>query len=136
MFTRIAHVCLNVRNLGRSLAYYQKLGFKPRFEFTRGGSKFGAYLEIAPDNYIEMFEDPSMEAPVNTGIAHFCLESPDLDRTISELRAAGVEFTEKKLGCDHTWQIWLRDPDGNDFEVHAYTETSRQRTGGVVEADW
>ena len=136
MFARLAHVCLNVKNLDRSVAYYKKLGFKPRFEFTRKGGRFGAYLEIAKDNYIEMFEDPNMDAPVNTGIAHFCLESIDLDKTIAELRANGVEFTEKKLGCDDTYQIWLRDPDGNAFEVHQYTATSRQITGGDVEADW
>lgn len=136
MFTRIAHVCLNVKNLDRSVAYYQKLGFKPSFQFTRNGADFGAYLEIAPDNYIEMFEDPGMDAPVNTGIAHFCLESQDLDKTIAQLRANGVEFTEKKLGCDHTYQIWLRDPDGNAFEVHQYTDKSCQKTGGSIEADW
>jgi hypothetical protein len=43
----------------------------------------------------------------------------------------------KKLGCDRTWQIWLSDPDGNQSEVHQYTEKSAQlTTGGSVEVDW
>jgi hypothetical protein len=42
----------------------------------------------------------------------------------------------EKLGCDDTWQIWLKDPDGNAFEVHQYTPKSMQFTGGTVEADW
>jgi len=118
MFARLAHVCLNVRNLDRSVSFYRGLGLRPRFDFTRAGKAFGAYLEISPDNYIEMFEDPALETPVNTGIAHFCLEHADLDQLIGELAVAGIPHTEKKLGCDHTWQIWLVDPDGNSFEVH------------------
>ena len=136
MFTRIAHVCLNVKDLQRSIAYYANLGFLPRFDFTRKGKHYGAYLEIAPGCYVEMFEDPSLEKPVNTGLAHFCLETADLEALIADLQRKGVEFTPKKLGCDHTWQIWLKDPDGNAFEVHQYSSQSLQLTGGTVEADW
>lgn len=136
MFARLAHVCLNVKNLERSVDYYTKLGFSPRFRFTRQGKPFGAYLEIGPDQYIEMFEDPTLEKPVNTGLVHFCLEATDLDAEMLRLDAAGIPYTAKKLGCDHTYQIWLSDPDGNAFEVHQYTDKSLQRVGGTVEADW
>ena len=136
MFSRLAHVCLNVKNLTRSVEFYTRLGFKPRFDFTRQGKPFGAYLEIAPNQYIEMFENPELDLPVNTGLVHFCLESADLDQTMAKLSARGIEFTAKKLGCDHTYQIWLKDPDGNAFEVHQYTTKSLQTQGGTVEADW
>lgn len=136
MFTRLAHVCLNVKNLDRSVEYYTRLGFAPRFRFTREGRPFGAYLEIAPDQYIEMFEDPTLDKPRNTGLVHFCLESADLEAEMARLAGLEIPFTEKKLGCDHTYQIWLSDPDGNAFEVHQYTDRSLQRTGGTVEADW
>ncbi len=132
----LAHVCLNVKNLARSLEYYEKLGFKPVFKFTRQGKHYGHYLEIGPDQYIEMFENPDLEVPVNTGIVHFCLESDNIDTLIKELDSKGIAHTEKKLGCDNTYQIWLTDPDGNAFEVHQYTEKSMQKTGGEVEADW
>ena len=136
MFKRIAHVCLNVRNLQQSLDFYAGLGLEPVFRFTRKGGLFGVYLKLAEASFIEIFEDPKLEAPVNTGLVHFCLESEDLDRLMTDLRRRGVVFTEKKLGCDHTWQIWLKDPDGNAFEVHQYTPQSMQFTGGTVEADW
>ncbi|MCL2101862.1 MAG: VOC family protein [Fibromonadales bacterium] len=132
----LAHVCLNVKNLERSMEYYQKLGFKPKFKFTRNGRHYGHYLEICPNHYIELFEDPDMDAPLNTGIVHFCLECQDLDALISELDSKGISYTNKKLGCDNTYQIWLTDPDGNAFEVHQYTQSSLQKTGGEVEADW
>jgi len=136
MFKRIAHVCLNVRNLQQSLDFYMRLGLEPVFRFTRQGAPFGVYLKIADANFIEIFEEPKLEAPVNTGIVHFCLETEDLKHLMASLRARGIDFTEKKLGCDHTWQIWLKDPDGNAFEVHQYTPKSMQFTGGTVEADW
>lgn len=136
MITKLAHVCLSVRDIGRTVAYYQKLGFKPKFRFTRGGRIFGAYLEISEGNYIEVFENKDLDSVVNTGLAHFCLESPDIDTLMEKLREEGVEFTAKKLGCDQTYQIWLKDPDGNSFEIHQYTNKSSQLTGETVEADW
>jgi len=136
MFKRLAHVCLHVRDLQRSLAFYSKLGFENRFRFTRKGEYFGAYLEIAEGNYLEIFEEKSLTQVVNNGLVHFCLETEDMDALTRTLAERGVEFTEKKFGADNTWQIWLTDPDGNRFEVHEYTPASTQLTGGVVEADW
>ncbi len=136
MFKRIAHVCLNVKDLDRSLDFYTRVGFEPAFRFTRQGRPFGVYLKLAEASFIEIFEDPNLLAPVNTGLVHFCLESEDLDKLMADLRSRGIECSEKKLGCDNTWQIWLEDPDGNAFEIHQYSPTSMQFTGGTVEADW
>jgi len=132
----LAHVCINVKSLERSTEYYQKLGFTPKFKFTRNGQYFGNYLKINENNYIELFENSDMAAPVNTGLVHFCLENDNLDELIKNLDLQGISHTDKKLGCDHTWQIWLTDPDGNTFEVHQYTDESLQKVGGEVEADW
>jgi lactoylglutathione lyase/glyoxylase I family protein len=136
MFSRIAHVCLHVRDLERSLSYYRTLGFEIRFRFTRQGKPYGAYLELAQDSFIEIFEDPKLGEVVNNGLAHFCLETADLPALMAELDARGVTYTPKSLGCDQTWQIWLTDPDGNRFEVHQYTPESAQRQGGTIEVSW
>ena len=136
MFTRIAHVCLNTSDLERSVAWYEKLGFGIRFRFTRKGSKFGVYMVVAEGTYVEIFEDPNLGAVVNNGISHFCLETDDLDATMTQLTERGVAFGPKKFGVDDTWQIWLEDPDGNRFEVQQYTATSAQLVGGTIEADW
>lgn len=136
MFTRLAHVCLSVKDLDRSVAWYEKLGLGILFRFTRKGAPFGVYMQISEGNFVEMFEDPTMGAVVNNGILHFCLETDDIDAVMATLKERGVEFTPKKLGVDNTWQIWLEDPDGNRFEVHQYTPQSTQHSGGSVEADW
>ena len=137
VFTRLAHVCLYVGDLGRSVEYYCKLGFRKRFVFNRNGRLFGAYLEFGEGNFIELFEDTSRGAVTAPGrLAHFCLETPDIDAAMEALSARGIAFSPKKLGSDSTYQIWLKDPDGNDFEIHQYTEKSSQLIGGEVEADW
>lgn len=136
MIKRIAHVCLNVRDLNASLAYYTAIGFTVKFKFTRKNTLFGAYLEIAPGSYLEIFETTETLEAQPRGIAHFCLETDDIDGFISRCAAEKIAVTPKKLGCDHTWQVWLKDPDGNAFEVHEYTAKSSQRTGESVEADW
>lgn len=135
--TKIAHVCLNVRDLERSVSWYQKLGFREVFRFSRQGQPYGIYLEIAPGSYIEIFENKELEQPINTGIVHFCLETESMDGLMKEYDSAGITYTPQKLGCDDTWQIWLKDPDGNAFEIHQYTDRSAQKRGGVnLEADW
>ncbi|HEX2957719.1 MAG TPA: VOC family protein [Chitinispirillaceae bacterium] len=136
MISDIAHVCLNVKDLNRTIPFYLKLGFKPKFQLTRNGSLYGIYLQIGTSSFIEIFEDKHLETPVNTGFVHFCLETKNIDTLIDMLKREKIEHTPKKLGCDHTWQIWLKDPDGNNFEVHQYTEESLQFKGGIVEADW
>ncbi len=136
MFERLSHVCLQTRDLDRSVAFYEKLGLTQVFRFTRGGGDFGAYLKLADGNYVEIFSDPNMGEVVNNGILHFCLETPDIDALMAELTRRGVPFTPKKMGVDNSWQIWLEDPDGNRFEVQQYTPRSSQFTGQSVEADW
>jgi catechol 2,3-dioxygenase-like lactoylglutathione lyase family enzyme len=136
LFKRLAHVCLNVQDLQRSLDYYHKLGFRDRFRFTRKGRDYGRYLEIADKTYIEVFEEPNRTAAAQGGLAHFCLETEDLDRLIARLDDQRIPHTPKTQGCDFTWQIWLEDPDGNTFEVHEYSDKSMQLNGGVAEADW
>jgi catechol 2,3-dioxygenase-like lactoylglutathione lyase family enzyme len=135
-YKRMAHVCIHARDLRRSLDYYRKLGFSECFQFTHKGSEYGRYLKIADDTFIEIFHEPKPGPVQNASLVHFCLESDDLDALAAHLDAQGIAHTPKSLGADHTWQIWLEDPDGNKFEVHQYTEKSMQRHGGVVEANW
>ncbi|MDX9978842.1 MAG: VOC family protein [Lentisphaeria bacterium] len=136
MITRLAHVCLHVANLDASLAFYEGvLELRRKFEFLKGDKLHGAYVEVGPGNYIEMFERPGVE-PKNTGIVHFCLETGDIDEAIRSFDAKGVAHTEKKRGADSSWQTWVSDPDGNRIELHQYTEESAQLRGQSVQVNW
>lgn len=132
MITRLAHICLQVRDMHRTIAFYRDgLGFAVPFTFTKGGQLKGCYFALGGGTFLEVFE---VEQPA--GITHFCLESDDLDGFIAAAAARGIACTPKALGGDHTWQTWLRDPDGHAFEVHQYTARSMQFHGGACEITW
>jgi catechol 2,3-dioxygenase-like lactoylglutathione lyase family enzyme len=133
---RIAHICLNARNLDASTAFYHgALGMPVKFTFARDGKRCGAYFEAGGQTFIEVFEHPEV-VPSNTGIVHFCLEVEDMDAAVAALEAHGVRCTGRKLGCDQSHQVWLQDPDGTHIELHQYTPQSAQRVGGVVHVSW
>ena len=132
MITRLAHICLQVKDMNRTIAFYRDgLGFPVTFTFTKAGQLQGAYFALGGNSFIEVFEESQ---PV--GITHFCLETDDIDKFIAAAAAKGIACTPKSLGCDHTWQTWLRDPDGHAFEVHHYTDRSLQFKGGECEITW
>ncbi|WP_269537612.1 VOC family protein [Cerasicoccus fimbriatus] len=135
---RLAHACIHVADLDRSLAFYcETLGFAKKFDFIgKAGDRFGAYIELAPETFLEIFcvpDSPKGQSPVN----HFCLEVADIDAAVAHLKAKGVElFVDKKMGADHSWQAWFGDPDGTRIELHHYTDKSSQLTGADCHADW
>jgi len=69
-------------------------------------------------------------------IKHVAIEVSDLDALIAQIRAAGAEVDDKKLGADHSWQAWATDPNGVRIEFHEYTEQSNQLVGGKCVVSW
>lgn len=133
----IAHVCLNVTNVEASLRFYcDQLGLRKAFDFLRkDGSRMGAYVAFPGGGFIEMFESPgAFEGRPN--ITHLCIEVDDIQESVRELNARGVETTPVKLGCDQSYQTWIKDPDGTRIELHQYTPASSQRTGAACRVDW
>jgi catechol 2,3-dioxygenase-like lactoylglutathione lyase family enzyme len=129
MIRTLAHVCLKVADLGRTEAFYcGVLGVEVAFEFLRDGKRVGFYLRVGERHFLEFFET-SEELPVAGVLAHFCFEVASVAAVRERLLAAGVEVGEPKLGCDGSWQIWCKDPDGVPIEFHEYTDKSSQRTG-------
>lgn len=136
MIKRIAHVCLSSTDLAASERFYcEQLGFEKVFRFTKDGREVGFYCRVAPNSFIEIFEEDRIDQRM-PGVKHFCLEVDDLDGWIAKLREAGVTITDKKRGCDQSWQAWTEDPSGVRFEFHQYTDASSQFTGVDREAAW
>lgn len=124
----LAHVCFTVSDLDRSLAFYRDtLGMALAFEFrNEKGERFGVYLSFGGRNFLELFQGGLQPPAEGQSFRHICLEVADINQSVAELKARGVEVTEVKLGSDNTWQSWLSDPDGNRIELHQYTEKSWQ----------
>lgn len=129
MITGIAHLCLSVSDLAKMEDFYAgKLGLAKAFDFVNDqGHRFGLYLKLGRRTFIELFEGRDLAAGAqNAAYRHVCLEVDDIVATVETLRARGVEATDPKLGSDHAWQSWIKDPEGNAIELHAYTPQSWQ----------
>ena len=136
MIKALAHVCIFSRDLERTRKFYcDGLGLSIKFKFIRQGELFGFYLRISDSQFIEVFHRDETPQGVPQ-IGHICLETDDLEAMRKKLTEAGIETTEPKLGSDHSWQMWLRDPDGTAIEFHQYTPQSTQYTGEDCEVTW
>jgi catechol 2,3-dioxygenase-like lactoylglutathione lyase family enzyme len=136
MSLSIAHVCINTTDLRKTAAFFtEALGLKKVFDFTKNGEVKGCYLEMSKGSFIEIFEVDDVNTKPSA-LAHLCLETDDIDRMKERLSAHGVTTTEKKKGCDDTYQIWFKDPNGIDIELHEYTASSAQLHPRDLEMDW
>lgn len=136
MIKALAHVCLYSRDLAATEKFYcGALGLSLKFRFMRQGGIHGFYIRISDSQFIEIFHRDEKPYGVPQ-IGHICLETDDIPGMRERLAAAGVETTEPKLGADHSWQMWLRDPDGTAIEFHQYTPQSTQYTGEDCIVDW
>jgi lactoylglutathione lyase/glyoxylase I family protein len=134
MIKQLAHICIYSQDLDATRTFYtQALGLSLGFEFERDGEPFGYYVKVGNDTFIEVFKgEPGSEG----NIKHVAIEVSDLDALIAQIRAAGAEVDDKKLGADHSWQAWATDPNGVRIEFHEYTEQSNQLVGGKCVVSW
>ena len=128
MIRGFAHLCFTVSDLEASLRFYRDtLGLREAFDFiNEQGELYGVYLHAGGRNFIELFEGQLADKASGQSYEHFCLEVDDIRAAADALNAAGIELGEIRRGMDHSWQVWLKDPDGNEIELHEYTDESWQ----------
>lgn len=112
------HVSLNVADVDRSVAFYEKVFGVPAAKRRPGYAKFD--LE-SPGLNLTMQEAP------RTGVnaSHFGIQverTDDVGRAKQRLEAAGLRTaTEDDVTCCYAVQdkVWVEDPDGNAWEFFA-----------------
>jgi len=133
----IAHVCLKSTDLDATTDFYcGALGLKKVFDFTRKGQVIGFYMKADNETFIEVFLADEIDKIGKQVLNHFCLEADSIQAVRKSLVDRGFTAGEIKMGCDNSYQFWMKDPSGLDIEFHEYTDTSSQRLGGPVEVNW
>jgi catechol 2,3-dioxygenase-like lactoylglutathione lyase family enzyme len=137
MIKTLAHVCLILSDLKKAEKFFCKgLGLKKKFDFVKGKKVIGLYLQVSKNSFIEIFHDAASAGAKAGPIRHICLETDDIDALIKSLKRKRIQVGEKKKGCDQSWQVWIKAPDGVDIEFHQYTPKSSQITGKRCLVDW
>jgi catechol 2,3-dioxygenase-like lactoylglutathione lyase family enzyme len=110
------HVSLNVSNIDASVAFYEKVFAVSAFKRRPGYAKFD--LE-EPSLNLSMVEAPR----TGTNASHFGIQvasSEDVAAAWARFKQAGLPTrTEENTSCCYALQdkVWVRDPDGNEWEV-------------------
>jgi catechol 2,3-dioxygenase len=118
----VGHVVLRVRDLDRSSAFYQLLGFR---EVGRIGGVM-AFFTATGENHHDLAlqavgRDAPSPSPNAVGLYHVAIRLPSDDHVRTAYRAlanAGVELVgSSDHGVSHS--LYIKDPDGIELELYA-----------------
>ena len=117
----LIHTCYRIGDIDRSVAFYAALGFE---ELRRMDLKDGAtnvFVGLPGDGpRLELTKNPGVESyELGDGYGHVAVTSDDLDATLAELAAQGIEpekppYTVREGGSR---LCFVRDPDGYRIEL-------------------
>ena len=119
----LIHTCYRITDIDRSVAFYEALGFAEVGRMPIRDEAVNVFMNIPGDGDI-----PKLELTYNfgvdsyalgTGYNHIAISAPDLDATLAQLAALGIEpekppYTVREGG--HRL-CFVRDPDGYRIEL-------------------
>ncbi len=118
---RTLHVGLRVEDLGRSLEFYQNLGYD--IVGTVPETAFGSLtmLKLPGDPFVslELVHDPAGGTITPVGLNHLVIQVEALHDTVARIAALGIEAEQpiSPNGSGDFWTTWLTDPDGYRIEL-------------------
>ena len=118
------HVAIIASDYEKSKDFYvNKLGFQViKEEYREAQNDIKLEVKLA-NATIEIFgkkdPEPNHGKPIRCGMWHLCFYAPDLEKTIAELNALGIETDPIMINASNGKRIcFFRDPDGLPLELH------------------
>lgn len=114
----LTHIQLTVRDLDRSLAFYQ--GVFGMQEMFRDGPHMVFVRTPGAKDTITLNADPSLPEPTPGGVAHFGFRLKDpaqLDAAIAVVQAAGGTLLQRGEHAPGSRYAYVADPDGYVIEL-------------------
>jgi catechol 2,3-dioxygenase-like lactoylglutathione lyase family enzyme len=121
MIKAFSHIYLPSRDVDESIAFYtQKLGFKLLRKYTTSG-RLSAYVELG-EILLELSNSSTTPSTDGRSELRIGLIVDDMDQTLTELRAAGVEVAREPWAAMTFWgrQAQIRDPSGYLISLREY----------------
>jgi catechol 2,3-dioxygenase-like lactoylglutathione lyase family enzyme len=128
------HVSLNVRNLERSIQFYRAVFDLPP---DKVGPRYARFTLQDPPLVLGLSKSNKVKDGNRVEHLGFRMESAQaLEGLRARLTAAGLVRREQhRTTCCHAVQdkVWVRDPDGNDWEFYELIEDLKPPTGKEAE---
>ena len=123
--TRYLHTMYRITDPARSRAFYEALGleFRREFDIVRDGEKEATnYFFGVPDQEEELeltFNHDGRTYDLGSGYGHIALAVDDLDQTLEQLAAQGIEPEKPpyRVREGGSRLCFVRDPDGYRIEL-------------------
>ena len=122
---RIDHVVVWVRDLEKSMAFYETLGFEideKSLALYRAGERPFVAVKAGPHNQIDLRPDPNW-IPVERGKGNMQHINVAIDG-VTDIQVLIEELARRGIKPDHgpevqggSWRIDVYDPDNNRIEV-------------------
>ena len=118
--SELIHTCYRVLDLGRSVAFYERLGFEELRRMAIGDDATNCFMGLPGDGArLELTFNHGRAEPyeIGSGYGHIAITVDDLDATLERLAGEGIEperppYTVRDGGSRI---CFVRDPD--DYRV-------------------
>jgi lactoylglutathione lyase len=118
----LIHTCYRILEIDRSVGFYEKLGFEELRRLPIGDEAVNVFMGLPGDGArleLTWNKDRSEPYDIGTGYGHIALTVDDLDATLEQLSADGIEperppYTVRAGG---NRICFVRDPDGYRIEL-------------------
>lgn len=120
------HIALSVKDVGRSIAFYQNLLGLKEIENTASDSKT-RWLSLGEGKQLHLIPRPNSEIKLNKAV-HFAMATSDIARFIDKLNELKIDYTDWRdtpnkdyVRKDGIKQVYFQDPDGYWIEINNST---------------
>lgn len=117
------HIALSVKDVGESIAFYQKVFQFEEIKNTASNSKT-RWLSIGEGKQLHLIPRPDFEVKTNKAV-HFALSTPDFDSFVTLLNELNIAYSDWRdtpnkdyIRKDGIRQVYFQDPNGYWMEVN------------------
>jgi lactoylglutathione lyase len=117
----LIHTCYRITDPGKSVPFYEALGFEELFRMPIGDEAINIFMGMPNDGArLELTHNFGVtEYEIGTGYGHIAISADELDATLARLAEQGIEpekppYTVREGGSRI---CFVRDPDGYRIEL-------------------